>query len=629
MRCYIAMILLTLASSSFAQVTSPPANDSASHILQQTQRPLPPSIIAELRRSQKSRTLVYHDTLHAVDQERAHFNDSISQVYADSAISLVDTAVSLPQKAWLDSELVEIPELARLGTHVHYNYPPSLVMETDIRSISFDSTLVEHMNPVTRENLPYFDQSPLPMPMAPLARSESFLEAGAGNVSLPRLAGWLSQTISERSAMNIFGTYQSLDATQSAVHNFGNIVASLSTQLGEDPASEPYRSQELNVQGGYAVKNVAVANASKGGRAISQLSGRASMEGDMSKDFHYSARLDDYELSDGLTSGTAESSQDVALGTRFDVGNIRATIDGNYSLSSLFLDTNAAGASFFGGSSAAIHAQSVKALVGERMGAIEWYAGAEYLGGSGVDGSAISELMPVLFGRMSVNTNLSVGASFEPQEQLASLRELTNTNPFYAPELILQTKQNGVLIPAPTDGRSAAIDKINLAAFMNYALSADDELSIEARYITRDGEAVFQVVGANDSTAVFTVAPESTQRFIFHASGSFLTTGRDILTASAEFCSVAPLLPFETNAKAMVEYHFNSIWSTVQPSLAIQTISRTGATFTFLDANVEARLSQQMTLHVRIENILGSASDFWPGFSEKPRSIWATVRYTF
>src|ERR1017187_4392940 len=165
------------------------------------QRPLPPSMLGELRRSQKNRTLVYHDTLHAQDLHRNHFNDSVPHEYADPALSMIGPAVSLPHKEWLDSELVEIPELTRLGEHVHYNYPPTLVMETDLRPVPFDTTLTLHMNPVTRENLPYFDQSPIPMPLEPLTRSESFLEAGGGNIELPRVAGWLSQTLSERSSM--------------------------------------------------------------------------------------------------------------------------------------------------------------------------------------------------------------------------------------------------------------------------------------------------------------------------------------------------------------------------------------------------------------------------------------------
>ena len=251
------MVLMMIATAAFAQSGMPPVRDSSTNSSPNVQRPLPPSILAELRRSQKDRTLVYQDTLHAADLEREHFNDSESREYTDSAITMIDTGVSLSHKEWLDSELIEIPELARFGERVHYNYPPSLVMETDLRSVPFDSTLTEQMNPVTRENLPYFDQSPIPMPMQPLERSESFLEAGGGNVALPRVAGWFAQTLSDRSSMNLSGAYQSLDASQSAIHSFGNFLATLNTQLGEDPANEAYQLHDVQAQVGYALKSVA------------------------------------------------------------------------------------------------------------------------------------------------------------------------------------------------------------------------------------------------------------------------------------------------------------------------------------------------------------------------------------
>ena len=469
------------------------------------------------------------------------------------------------------------------------------------------------------------------MPMEPLQKSESFLEAGGGNIALPHVAGWLSQTLSDRSAMNISGEYRSFGASQSAIHNFGNILATLSTQLGEDPALDAYHSQELNMQAGYAVKDVATNNLSTTDRALSQIFASASLVGDISKDFHYHASIEDHELDDGLSSRTTESSQNVALGAQFDLSNIRVIADGNYSLAALFADTNVVtGANFFGGTSTPIHAESVKALIGERnRDSIEYYGGVELLAGTGVDGSTYTEIMPVLRARMQLSPLTLIGLSFEPQEQLASLRTLTNTNPFYAPELILLSKQNGSIISAPVDGRSVVMDKINLAAYMNYFISPDDELRVEARYITRDREAVFNSITSKDSATIFTVTPESTQRFIFSANGNFIAFARDNVTGTLEFTSVTPSIPYEATTKLFAEYHFNSIWENVQPSLAINVISRPGQTFTFLDINVKAEITPAVSLAGSIENLLGSPSDFWPGYPEKPRSIWATVRYTF
>ncbi len=508
-------------------------------------------------------------------------------------------------------------------------------MGTDILPVSFDSTLILQMNPVTRENLPYFDQSPIPVPMQPREKSESFLEAGGGNVMLPRVAGWFVQSLSERSALTLSGEHQTFAASQSAIHNFGNILAILDAQLGEDPATDAYHSQALNVQAGYAEKDVATNNLSTNDRTLSQISAMASIEGDLSKDFHYDARIEDHELGDGLSSGTTESSQDAALGTRFDISDIRVMVDGRYSAASLFADTNVVtGANFFGSLSVPIHAESAKALIGERdSGNTEWYVGAEYLGGSGADGSSYAAVLPVLRGGMQLNSDLSVGAGFEPQVQLASLRALTATDPFYAPELVLKSDQSGASVQAPVDGRSVEMDKINLAAFMNYTFSTENELHIEARFITRNNEPVFNAVTTKDSATVFTVTPESTEHFEFTAAGNFQFFSQDVLSASAEFCSASlasgGTIPFEPTTKINMEYHFNSIWEHVQPSLTFDVISRPGATFTFLDVNMDAQLSRVIALKASIENILGGASDFWPGFPEKPRSIWATVRYTF
>src|SRR5437764_614754 len=141
--------IVLLSFSLRAQTLSP--IDSSVHI----QRTLPPSMLAELRRSQKSRALVYRDTIRGSDLTRQHFNDSIALEFGDSAIAMFDTAVSLSHKEWLDSELVEIPELSRFGARVHFNYPASIMTETDLTPVPFDSSLVPGMNPVIRENLPF------------------------------------------------------------------------------------------------------------------------------------------------------------------------------------------------------------------------------------------------------------------------------------------------------------------------------------------------------------------------------------------------------------------------------------------------------------------------------------------
>jgi hypothetical protein len=216
--------------------------------------------------------MVYRDTIRGSDLTRQHFNDSLAHEYADSSIAMYDTAVSLPHKEWLDSILIEIPELSRFGSRVHFNYPASIMTETDLAPVPFDSTLLERMNPVIRENLPFFDQSPMPMPLMPSRKTEAFIEAGLGNVYLPLVSGWFTQSLSPRTVVEARVKYRSLDKSASAIYNYTSILANIKTQLGEDPAIEPFHSIGLDLDLGYETKSVGPITDQQGlAHAISQL----------------------------------------------------------------------------------------------------------------------------------------------------------------------------------------------------------------------------------------------------------------------------------------------------------------------------------------------------------------------
>src|ERR1044071_1036031 len=145
------LLLLLFIATGFVKVGVAQTSDSLGI---RPQKSLPPSILSELRRGERNRTLVFHDTVKASDIERQHAADtSATGTYADSAITLMDTAVSLSHKEWLDSELVEIPELHRVGARVHYEYPPSIMTESEMSKVAFDSTILLRMNPVSREQL--------------------------------------------------------------------------------------------------------------------------------------------------------------------------------------------------------------------------------------------------------------------------------------------------------------------------------------------------------------------------------------------------------------------------------------------------------------------------------------------
>ena len=595
-------------------------------------RPLPPSIIAEFRHSQKARALVFRDTISAKDIAREHFNDSDAAFsdtgtsgFEDSVISMTDTAVSLPHKEWLDSELVEIPELAKFGNRIHFNYSPAIMVETNLNAVPFDSTLLTQMNPVIIENLPFFDQSPFPMPLRPTRNSESFLEAGIGNVSVPRLTGWVSDALSERSSIDLLGQYRNYSLS-SAIHTYLNLNGKLDAEIGSDPGLTAFYSNDLAIQAGFISKNVVDTNTSTNDHALSEFVAKAEFQGDLSKGFHYNACFADHELSDNYSSGASESSQFFTVGTRFTISSWFADFSGNYSHATLTADTGA-NANFFG--SIPINAEFVKASLG-KQGVTEWDAGIVYFGGNDLAGPH-SALLPIAKIRLPLNARWELGAGFDPQVHLVSLQLLTEVNPFYSPVLVLQHRPGTML---PVDARSVVFDKINLSAYMNYILSPDDEIRIEARYITRDREPVFDVLTTNDSSNIFTVTSQSTTRFSFLAAGNVLLFTHDILSASAEFISSSisgknRAIPFEPNFRFTAEYHLNSVWNNVQPTIAFKTLSRPDRTLTFLNTTILIELTKQLSGELRAENLLNGPSDFWPGYPEYPQSLWASIRYSF
>jgi hypothetical protein len=638
----LLIIVLCTAHLSFAQQTGPKTKPVKPVINRDSLRipapltipsghTLPPSILAELRRSQTKRTLVYHDTLRADDLARMHQNDSTERTYSDSALVILDTAVSLSHQEWIDSELVEIPELVRFGSHVHFNYPPAIMTESQRRAVPFDSTLVEGMNPVTRENLPFFDQSPIPMPLRPALPLEAFIELGAGNVYQPLASAWAAYTISPRASIDGQLNYQALSGQP--LHSFFDFNTTFQAALGTDPAEELYHSSDLKANLGYTTKGITISQDSAGvekniDHAVSVFNAAASLTGDASDQLHYEASVLDREFNDNL--GLSESSQDLRAGFHYDpyISHFRLIGEAEYSRASLVLDTNQNTLS--SPATQAIGGEHVSLLFGRRKGeAIEWYAGLTYMGGNGLNASYTS-LLPIARVRFPLNPRWELGASFEPQVQLASEAVLAQINPFYSPRGAIADTN----IQRAFDNRSVVMDRVNLSAFMNYALSPDDELRLEAHYITRQQEPIFEAHTLVNSQTVFSVTPEDTRRFTLSAAGNFLLFTRDVLTGLVELCSATTTadgqaIPFEPTMKLTAAYHFNSISDIVYPSVEFRSIRRSDQSLNFFDLEARIEALHSLSLLVRAENILGGPSDFWTGYPEYPRSVWATVKYTF
>ncbi len=593
---FMLLLIPGLASAQAGRVDSVQNQSAAIH------RPLPPSILLELRRSQRGRTLIYRDTVKAADLEHAHANDTTEGAFSDSAISLIDTAVSLSHKEWLDSELVEVPELARVGNRVHFNYPPAIMTESEMTPVPFDSTILDRMNPVTREVLPFFDQSPIPMPLPIPRPMEAFLELGGGNINQPNGRGFFQEALTDRTSLSLSGD---LESRPSLPMNFYlNLASIFHASLGSDPALFPLHSSELDASLGMTDRWLTLRSDSLHGNTVDHSIAVENLgvdfHGDASELLHYSIQLEDHQWDEDTVS---ETSQFVGLNIASGMTSgyqTQAQIE--YLHSSLNLGDRGEAGRF-------------ALLFGNRPGEMfAWDAGVASLSGIGVGQS----LLPVAHIRYALNPRWEFGASFDPRVQLSTMATLTTIDPFLT----------------SLTGRGAVMDKLNVRAFTNYILSADDAIHLEARIVTRDHDPIFESITLPDSAVAARAQPASTRRIEFTAGGNFLLFERDILTASLTLASTTNLdsgttLPFEPTMKFEASYRFNSISDMIRSSIHFRTITLPDRTLGMIDIEVKAQLSEAVQAKLSFDNILNGASDFWPGYPEAPRSISLSARYAF
>lgn len=173
---------------------------------------------------------------------------------------------------------------------------------------------------------------------------------------------------------------------------------------------------------------------------------------------------------------------------------------------------------------------------------------------------------------------------------------------------------------------------------MNYMLSADDQIRTEVQYIERDDEPVFASRPSDSlvsgSRSVFVVNPRKTRRFIVSSSANFLMFKRDVVTAGVEFRSATDreseaALPFEPVLRVTGAYSFNSIAPYLRPIAEFHYLSREDKSISIINVGSDFLLTDRFTLNVQVDNLLNSQSDFWSGYTERPRSITGSLTYKF
>lgn len=596
------------------------------------------SEMRQLRAKQGSRAIVFRDTVRASQRARAAFNDSTAEfdtsaVFVDSALSVVDSGVSLTHKEWLDSLLVEIPEMSRFSDRIDFNYPQSIQTEPLKREVAIPTVDANRINPIPKENLPYFDQSPIPWTLTQGRRTSGYITAGGGDLHLPLVKLGLAHTLSDRLAFDLHGGYQSLGEA-SAVRDHYAANALMTAELGVESALEQYRATVLEVGLNVSGKrtDLILSPDSTGEHTLNNVLFGAKLAGNFAKPLYYEITGSFGSFAEESRSKETESRYNSLIELIFDPGT-DLRIRGDVSLD---------GAGKLGASapSSALSATSLRILAGQRkLGNLEWSGGLRFVSAQDMAGTR-SRVMPQGFIRMPLNPRWEIGGTYEPKAIVASNFVLTSVNPFYSRSLDLLGRQlnSGMAgFDTSTDVRRVVTDRINVGGFMNYMLSADDQIRTEIRYIERDDEPVFISAPSFDlETNTVRVISDvaKTRRLVVSSSANFLLFKRDVVTAGVEFRSATDrdrddALPYEPTLSFTGGYSFNSIAPYLRPIAEFQYLSREDHAMAFINVGSEILLGEKLSANVRVENILNSQGDFWSGYNERPRAILGSLTYKF
>ncbi len=642
MKRIVAILLLLLVSvsarPSIAQVTQPTIN-----------RAFPPSMQAELAkmRGSKSKAVIYRDTIKGsvrqslLSRDTSHRSDSLLMLTRDSAEAQVDTIVGGAEKAHLDSMLAELPEYTG-GDHPHFEYPLSIMTEPYRIAVPFDSSVLSSMNPISRESLPYFDEHPLPLPLRESRASEGFAEFGAGTPSLPMLSAGYSHTFHRNWGLNLTGDY---------LRNFGDIPlrahwqlsGSFAGSLSDDPA--PDRNDLLSFHASTSGKIIRLfadtsSSISTLEHTLALHSLSAQFAGSLSSKTTYDLAAGAHFFNDDLKAlSEADAWIRLAGQTQFahsDFGVI-GSIDYNSAGSGV---TQSALKQQF--SNIAPSAATLSARISDAgASGITWTGGVSLLSGNDISGSHGIRLLPSATVRLFLNPQWELGGSFLPRAELIDYAILSAINPFYSAttaSIDLEKDSNAsTSIPwqqSAFDSRRAAMDKIALRGYTSYTLSADDEVHADVELVDRDNDVIFYEHKLDSTHSSFYTLSSETRRLTISAGGNLLFFLKDVATFNLRYSSMTAIgtdngVPFEPLLKMHLAYRFQNLSESFFPSVEFDILARKDRSISSINFVAEYELGSRSAILLRVDNVLGSPSDYWTGYEELPRSVWAALRFRF
>jgi hypothetical protein len=605
---------------------------------------------AELAKARggKSKAVIYRDTIKGsvrqsqLSRDTSHKSDSLLLLARDSAEALVDTIVGGAEKAHLDSMLAELPEYSG-GDHPHFEYPLNIMTEPYRTAVPFDTAVVSSMNPISRESLPYFDEHPLPLPLVETRSTEGFIQAGGGTIAQPQLSAGYSHTFERNWGVDLNAEFLR-NGGEIPLRDRWALSSTVSGALSADPA--PDRNSQLSFHGSTSGKIVSMfvdtgSSVTKVEHTLALHSVSSDFAGSLSKLITYDLAAGANFFNDNFNSTLSEPDGWLRLSGETRFGHSDFGLIGSAELSS-------AGSEGIQGtlaqkfSTVAPTAGTVMARLSD-VGAsgIIWTAGLSIIAGSDITGAQPIRILPAATIRLFLNPQWELGGSFLPRSELLSNAMLNAINPFFSLNsagIDLQ-KDSGASASqlwqqSAFDPRRVAMDKFALRGYTSYTLSADDEIRAEVEFVDRNNDVIFYEHRLDTAHSSFYALGGETRRLTVSGGGNLLLFTKDIASFNVRYSSMTAVgvdrsVPFEPILKTHLGYRFQNLSESFFPSVEFDFLARKDRSISSLNFAAELVLGSRSAILLRVENALGAASDYWTGYEELPRSIWAAIRYRF
>jgi hypothetical protein len=577
-----------------------------------------------LRKGIAPRIVSFADTIKAKSILSRSFRDSVgkeldSTKVTDSVLVTMDSAVSLSQKELLDSMLAELPEYRKTPNGGAFSYPSSILVETNAKVVPFDSSLIAKMEPVIKEPTPYIDGFPTTPPLRLRNEPHIFFEAGVGYPSVPfgTIEGKLVS--SAVTSITAGGGFVNNMGTVNAIKNTWNVGANAKHIFMLDSLAADARQPQLDFNINYASRERSVRmDTTTPTVTQNYLTSSLGLElGDIHS-LYLNGNVSLGSYTDNLPNELSESSFDIAL-TSVKSLNLDHT-------SELSLDLSIGSYSSSGGIDSTSRSSNIVYIRPSyhslTNSPFEWSVGLSALLSSSEDVKQNTHILPYIEVKKYISDELAFGFSYEPKAIYNGYAHQSKVNPFYGA---------GIKSDSIVDGHTPiTADNINFALFAEQYLSADDYLRGTVRYITRDNDVIFR----EDSTSLFYTEVASTRRFEVELGGNVMLFTSDKLASTITFAYTVSendekQLPFVPQMSIQSSYTFMGLSEKLAPKLEFIYTARADRSLAFINAEAHYPLSDVSSLHLRLENIFGSPSDYWTGYTEYPRTIKVSIKAAF